>query len=89
MTKQDYSVYEEMVISVIADNHKHSNIPLFVTDENLNIWILLRSSFDINGLFSDLFFKGGCKKHTNMKYFNYDMMYCVYQPVKWSWWFCL
>ena len=47
-----FYLYEEVVISFLSDNHDPSNIPLFVTDENLNLWISLGSSFDINGLLS-------------------------------------
>ena len=52
MTKQDYPVYEEVVISVIQDNHNPSKIPLFMSDEILNIWILPGFSFDLNGWLS-------------------------------------
>ena len=69
-------IYEEVVISVLSDNHNPSNIPLFISDEILNLWILLGSLFDLNVLFSvNLFFKGGFKKHVNMKSFNCDIMY--------------
>ena len=50
MTNQDYPIYEEAVISDLYDNWNLSNIPLFVTNENLNLYISLGSSFDINGL---------------------------------------
>ena len=51
MNNQDYPLYEEMVISVLDDNHNTYNIPLFVTNKSLNIWISLGYFFDINGLF--------------------------------------
>ena len=35
MIKQYYPVYEEVVISVLADNHNPSNMPVFVTGGNI------------------------------------------------------
>ena len=50
MTKKDYLIYEEVVISVLSDKHNPSKIALFVNNENLNVWISLRFSFELNGL---------------------------------------
>ena len=75
ITKQDYPICEEVLISVLADNHNPSNIKFFVTDEKLNIWILFGSSFYLNGLFSVRFFKVVCDMHIKMKISNFDMLY--------------
>ena len=64
-----------MDISVVTENHNPPNIALFVTDENLNLWIPLGSSFGLNALFSVRVFKGGCKKHVKMTFLA--VMCCI------------
>ena len=64
------------MISVIFENHNPSNIPFFVTNENLNPWISLGSSFFLYGLFSVRIFQKRMQEASQDEIFQ-TLMCCI------------